>query len=141
MNAYDEYAKKQSELRAELAKMAESGDYTQEEWDNIEKSISDLDNKMYDARVHASELSSELIEEKAGLNGADQASKDLIKDTEELISDYNDWTTKLNTNTEALKNNTDAQVEAQVPKWDFSTTISNLDGVKEKLSVLDETYA
>lgn len=141
MNAYDEYAKKQSELRAELAKMAESGNYTQEEWDNLEKSIGDLDNKMHDARVHASELSSELIEEKAGLNGADQASKDLIKDTENIIGVYNDWTTKLNTNTESLKDNADAQIEAQAPKWDFSETISNLDTAKEKLSVLDETYA
>lgn len=31
--------------------------------------------------------------------------------------------------------------EIEAPKWDFSTTISNLDTAKEKLSVLDETFS
>lgn len=145
MDAYDEYAKKQSELRGELAKMAESGDYTQEEWDNLETSINDLDVKMQETRTHASELASELNEEKAGLNGVDEASRDLLKDTNSVIGKYNEWTDEINSTTNALKENANVKDSmsniGNKTAVSFTDQISQIQSLSSGLDQLDEIMA
>ena len=143
MDAYDEYANEQSELRAELAKLAESGEYTQEEWDNFEASINDLDIKMQETRTHASELASELNEEKKGLNGVDESSKKLLEDTNSVLNSYSAWTDEINTTTNALKENSNVQSSTLDNKNPvlFSEQLTQIQALSEGFEQLDSIMA
>ena len=112
MDAYDEYAKQKADLEKNLAEMAKSQNYSQDEWDATEKSIGELDEKMQDARKHASELAGEINEEAAGLDKTDNANKDLLESTDSVIKAYNGWTNEINSSTDALNNNVNAVKDA-----------------------------
>ena len=137
MDAYKEYAKEKLELESELAKMAESKEYSQEEWDKLEESIGNLDEKMQNARTHASELANELNEEKNGLTGADESSKALLSSTNSVLKEYRNWTDEISSTTDALNNNANAikgvTTETQKILDNFATITSSVEQIAKQL--------
>ena len=66
IEAYEEYKKKVSEANDALVNMAETGEYTEKEWNEQEQTVSTYSEKMDDARSHANELATTLEEQKQG---------------------------------------------------------------------------
>lgn len=111
IEAYEEYKKKVDEANDALAHMAETGDYTQKEWDEQEKVVSTYSDKMEDARTHANELATSLDEQKQGLNGNTDASQALLTKIDGVITLYDQWLNKINGTTEALEKQAETEEE------------------------------
>lgn len=63
-------------------------------------------------------------------------------DTSAEIDRWNEIAESVDNATEAKKKYVEIELpNAEEPKWDYSTTIENLDAVKQKLSVLDQSFA
>lgn len=142
--AYDEYKNKVDAASQALADMSESDKYTKKEWDAQNEIVSEYSKKMKDARSHANKLAQTINEQKTALNGDTEASKNLIASTDNAIDKYNEWLGEINGTTDALAEQAKAASDvgtSKEPKWNFSATIEKLDTVKEKLDILDKTYA
>lgn len=103
IEAYEEYKSKVDEANDALAHMAETGDYTQREWDAQEQTVSKYSEKMEDARTHANELASAISEQKQGLNGNTESSQQLLTVIDGTIEKYNEWLDGINGTTAALE--------------------------------------
>lgn len=131
IEAYEEYKAKVDEANDALAHMAETGDYTQKEWDEQEKVISTYSEKMDDARTHANELATSLDEQKQGLSGSTDASQALFTKIDGVITLYDQWLKKINGTTEALEEQ--AKTEKDVPDGSPNTFDSKLIASQESL--------
>lgn len=122
MEAYDEYKLKVDEVNKALADMAETGQYTQNQWNEQEQIIFRYSKKMDDARSHANELADTLIEQKQGLNGSTEASQELLNTIDGTIAGYNEWLNVINGTTDALEEQ--AQTEEKASDENITPTLS-----------------
>lgn len=138
IEAYDEYKAKVDEANDSLANMAETGEYTEKEWEEQEQIVSTYSDKMDDARAHANELAVSLDEQKQGLDGNTDASQTLLTKIDDVITRYDQWLDRINGTTEALEEQEEAEKEvSETAKsisfedaWAGSFTSEN-DAVKE----------
>ena len=79
-------------------------------------------------------------EEKTNAEALLKSYTDMRDTTQGMISSIQQFNIETGKTKDIVEETAEAMVEI-TPKWDFSTTISNLDTAKEKLSVLDETYS
>ena len=134
MEAYDEYKTKVDEANRALADMAETGGYTQNQWNEQEQAISKYSKKMEDARSHANELADSLAEQKQGLNGGSEASRKLLETVDGTIAEYNEWLNVLNGTTAGLENESDVISRlTEVAK----NSLQQLGSVSSHLSITD----
>lgn len=131
IEAYEKYKAKVDEANDALAHMAETGDYTQKEWDEQEKVVSTYSEKMNDARSHANELATSLDEQKQGLSGNTDASQALLTKIDDVITLYDQWLKKINGTTEALEEQ--AEAEKDVSGGSSNTFDSKLIASQESL--------
>lgn len=146
IEAYEKYKAKVDEANDALAHMAETGDYTQKEWNEQEKVVSTYSEKMDDARSHANELATSLQEQKQGLSGNTDASQALLTKIDGVITLYDQWLKKINGTTEALEEQTEAEEEAKdgIPTTFNSKLIASqesLDKFKSSVQSAKEAYA
>ena len=111
IEAYDEYKAKVDEANDSLANMAETGEYTEKEWEEQEQIVSTYSDKMDDARAHANELAVSLDEQKQGLDGNTDASQTLLTKIDNVITKYDQWLNRINGTTEALEEQEEAEKE------------------------------
>lgn len=111
IEAYDEYKAKVDEANDSLANMAETGEYTEKEWEEQEQIVSTYSDKMDDARAHANELAVSLDEQKQGLDGNTDASQTLLTKIDNVITKYDQWLNLINGTTEALEEQEEAEKE------------------------------
>lgn len=111
IEAYKKYKANVDEANDALAHMAETGDYTQKEWDEQEQVVSTYSDKMEDARSHANELATSLEEQKQGLSGNTDASQALLTKIDGVITQYDQWLDRINGTTEALEEQAEAEEE------------------------------
>lgn len=111
IEAYDEYKAKVDEANDSLANMAETGEYTEKEWEEQEQIVSKYSDKMDDARAHANELAVSLDEQKQGLDGNTDASQTLLTKIDDVITKYDQWLDRINGTTEALEEQEEAEKE------------------------------
>ena len=111
IEAYDEYKAKVDEANDSLANMAETGEYTEKEWEEQEQIVSKYSDKMDDARAHANELAVSLDEQKQGLDGNTDASQTLLTKIDNVITKYDQWLNLINGTTEALEEQEEAEKE------------------------------
>lgn len=143
IEAYDEYKAKVDEANDSLANMAETGEYTEKEWEEQEQIVSTYSDKMDDARAHANELAVSLDEQKQGLDGNTDASQTLLTKIDDVITRYDQWLDRINGTTEALEEQEEAEKEvSETAKsisfedaWADSFT-SESDAVKELGNIL-----
>lgn len=145
IEAYEKYKAKVDEANDALAHMAETGDYTQKEWNEQEKVVSTYSEKMDDARSHANELVTSLQEQKQGLSGNTDASQALLTKIDGVITLYDQWLKKINGTTEALEEQTEAEEEAKdgIPTTFNSKLIASqesLDKFKSSVQSAKEAY-
>ncbi len=131
IEAYEKYKAKVDEANDALVHMAETGDYTQKEWDEQEKVVSTYSEKMDDARSHANELATSLDEQKQGLSGNTDASQVLLTKIDGVITLYDQWLKKINGTTEALEGQ--AEAEKDVSGGSSNTFDSKLIASQESL--------
>ena len=131
IEAYEKYKAKVDEANDALAHMAETGDYTQKEWNEQEKVVSTYSEKMDDARSHANELATSLDEQKQGLSGNTDASQALLTKIDGVITLYDQWLKKINGTTEALEEQ--AEVEKDISGGSSNTFNSKLIASQESL--------
>lgn len=146
IEAYENYKAKVDEANDSLANMAETGDYTQKEWDEQEKVVSTYSKKMDDARAHANELAVSLDEQKQGLSGNTDASQALLTKIDGVITLYDQWLKKINGTTEALEGQAEAEDEAaDKPPTTFNSKLiasqESLDKFQSSVQSAKEAYA
>ena len=138
IEAYEKYKSKVDEANKALADMAETNEYSRKEWSNQEQIVANYSEKMEEARSHANELASTISEQKQGLNGTTDASKELLVTIDNTITKYDEWLNAINGVTEALDEQAEAENKAQEESknvtfeqaWADSFTSEN-DSVKE----------
>lgn len=145
IEAYEKYKAKVDEANDALAHMAETGDYTQKEWNEQEKVVSTYSEKMDDARSHANELATSLDEQKQGLSGNTDASQALLTKIDGVITLYDQWLKKINGTTEALEEQAEAEkdVSGGSPNIFNSKLIASqesLDKFKSSVQSAKEAY-
>lgn len=145
IEAYEKYKAKVDEANDALAHMAETGDYTQKEWDEQEKVVSTYSEKMDDARSHANELATSLDEQKQGLSGNTDTSQALLTKIDGVITLYDQWLNKINGTTEALEKQaeTEEEVSDGAPNTFDSKLIASqesLDKFKSSVQSAKEAY-
>lgn len=145
IEAYEKYKAKVDEANDALAHMAETGDYTQKEWNEQEKVVSTYSEKMDDARSHANELATSLDEQKQGLSGNTDTSQALLTKIDGVITLYDQWLKKINGTTEALEKQAEAEEEVSdgAPNTFDSKLIASqesLDKFKSSVQSAKEAY-
>ena len=111
IEAYEEYKAKVDEANKSLANMAETGEYTKDEWNEQEQIVSTYSDKMDDARSHANELANTLEEQKQGLDGNTESSQELLIKIDDVITEYETWLEDINGVTKALEEQADVEKE------------------------------
>ena len=131
IDAYEEYKQKVDEANDALANMAETGEYTEKEWNEQEQIISEYSEKMDDARSHANELATTLEEQKQGLDGNTESSQAMLTKIEDVITEYENWLNEINGTTKALEE------QVKVEKEVFSETPASPLSISETVDQLN----
>lgn len=138
MEAYSEYKSKVDDANNALADMAKTGEYTQKEWRQQEQIVTKYSEKMEEARSHTNELAIALNEQKQGLSGNTDASRNLLNTIDNTITAYDEWLNKINGVADGLNKQADAagNVESVTSSFDLPDYEEQIDNIQSSLSKL-----
>lgn len=143
IDAYKEYEEQVQSVQEAMAKLAAEHKTDTKEYRKYEKELEIANQGMADARTHANELAATLNEQVVALTGNTESSLTLKDSVMASITTYNEFLNSINGVTDALKEQSEAvqEIATEPIQWDYSTTITQLDTIKDKLDVLDSTMS
>ena len=129
MEAHDKYLDERQKLLNKQEELAATGDYSQKEWDDLQSSIDEYDQKIADTKIHANELASAIMEQTVGLNESTEASKKAKAINEASVKYYKMWIDAASEGRKLTK--TEKQLKS---------ITSYFDGTKSKNAIQDRLY-